>query len=218
MAHKDVIIGRDTDGWIDSAMELILKDKDLTNVGIYQSCSNARDPTFHKQVDPWTVIMNTDTLGPGEHWVLFTSVGAQPDHVIMYNSAPGGALRHGLKMAVACIAKIKGNYMYIDNIDSHRQTNSKDCRVIAIANMTALAYESDVTKQEYARSEVLLSHMIHCFEERKFLSFPTIGDRHSKGKLNEFKIELFCTCKFPEVDAYFGCGKWFRPQLQLFNP
>ena len=58
----------------------------------------------------------------------------------MYDSAPTGKMRTQLKMAVACIANIKWDTMYIDLVDVHRQDNCRDCGVLAIANMTALAY------------------------------------------------------------------------------
>jgi hypothetical protein len=81
--RKQPRIGDEETGWlneliIDSAIELILKDK---SIGVFQSCGNARYPSFRKQVGPWTVILNTDVSGPGEHWVLFTSVDTEQDHV-----------------------------------------------------------------------------------------------------------------------------------------
>jgi hypothetical protein len=176
---------------IDSAMELILKDRSLENIGTYQSCGCARDPSFRKQVGPWSVIINTDPAGRGDHWVLCSSVHADQDHIHLFDSAPGGKFSMSVKMAIADIASIKGTYMFIDSIDIYRQQNSKDCGVLAIANMTALAHGLDVKTLKYAKSSVLRNHLIQCFEEKKFLPFPTIGHRKSKGVVNVTKAVIF---------------------------
>jgi hypothetical protein len=203
VTEREIIESKREDGWlndviIDASMQLLLNNKNHKNIGIYQSCNLARDATFRRQVGPWSVIVNTDLVGNGEHWVLFSSVGAKPDHVIMYDSAPTGKFTSQLKMAVASIANIKGNKMFIDLVDVHRQDNCKDCGVIAIANMTALAYNLDPKSKKYAKSGLLRSHLKYCLEEKVFLPFPTIGERRSRGTVNERIIELFCTCKLPK--------------------
>ena len=48
--------------------------------------------------------------------------------------------------------------------------------MLAIANLTSLAYGLDVSVQKYASSKVLRNHLMYCLEEKKFLPFPMLID------------------------------------------
>ena len=220
---RSIVMGEKGNGWlsdliIDASMEIICNQN--PNIGTYQTCSHARSLSFKKQTGTWTVIINTDSRGPGEHWILCTNVGAKEDHIFIHDSARKANVPGPVRLAIANIGHFKSWNMVLQVTDVDRQRNGNDCGVLAIANMVALAHDLPVGKQKYATPKEMRTHLRVCLELKKFSPFPTQGTRKSKGVLNVISVELFCSCKMPEAGKYFKCARcqlWYHLTCQAID-
>ena len=92
------------------------------------------------------------------------------------------------------------------------QNGGSDCGVFAIAFATDLCYGNDPASLKYAQ-EKMRPHLIECFTSGSISPFPSKFVR--PGKAKKEKIELFCSCRLPEMVGdkmaqCFICGEWYH--------
>ena len=141
----------------------------------------ASNLTFKRARRNFIQIVNRDPLKGGSHWLTlstmklnlqmeffdsaFTSMSFPTQQVVCQ------LLRDGPPKG--------GDKIILKFMDCAYQSNSDDCVLYATCcNAVAEAFGIDPTTQEYD-TELMCSHLIHCFEQNKMQQFPARSRKSS---------------------------------------
>ena len=127
-------------GWlndkiIDAAHALLRQE--FPSAGGLQSCILACGPTFRSEVKPFVQIVNTCPNGPGDHWILLSTINCPPFTIDVYDSTNSNWLSIDTERSIAKLMRIplKKRFITVRFPKSPNQRNANDCGVYAIANM-----------------------------------------------------------------------------------
>lgn len=214
-------------GWlngtlVDAAMNII--NHQFPKINGLQSCCLAINLNFirHKATDPFIQIINRTTKNSGSHWLTVTNIGCEEGAINICDSSFSNI--PSSEAEVLCsLVDIKGVSLQANMLDVFQQDNSYDCGVYAIANMVAIAYRRDPTKQRFDKRN-MRNHLLNCLERRHFEPFPTSGSRNVKrteSVKDVHEIPVYCTCKMPDTHTLYvicdGCEKEFHPSCIGFG-
>lgn len=101
----------------------------------------------------------------GNHWIVFTTIGSLPSHVIIYDS-----LYTDLNEATTTLLhRLFGNDITYEVKVAAKQKGFNDCGLYAIANCVSLLLLHQ--PGNYVQQRMRL-HLQQCFEQTSFLMFP----------------------------------------------
>ena len=96
-------------------------------------------------------IMNTDPIGTGVHWSVFSTLGAKSGIVNIYDSSPNpGNPTSVVQKAIGKLVHTDEAMLTLKSMGCDHQTNNRDCGLFSIANATEFTFKGDPGTLRYA--------------------------------------------------------------------
>ena len=110
--------------------------------------------------------------------------------------------------------QIANNEITLHYFDVQGPSGSYDCGLFALAFATAIVNNCDPTALKFNQVQ-MRQHFFKCFKEGLSM-FPTFSpSRRSHGIFSSETIELFCTCRMPDIPPMVqcsGCSVWYHTE------
>ena len=221
--------GKYDNGWlndrlIDAAHALLRQEHN--SIGGMQSCLLAQRPSFRTESGQFVQIVNTRPKGPGSHWLLLSTVNCPSYTIDVYDSTNAKCITTDTEFSLAKLMHIPESQtsITIRFKNSPNQLNSSDCGIYAIANMVAILNgidPADIEKFDTTTSG-LRELLKQYFELGEIKPFPAVmySRNRSLGYTHVYNMEIFCSCRLPDLGTYFTCEeclRWFHPKCQGIN-
>lgn len=211
-------------GWLGdsiiSAAQTLLKQQSSIP-GFQQTCIGMT-LTFEIQRGEFIQILH-DGIG---HWLTISSVGCHGAEIEVYDSrypSIGACIRK----QIAALLSSHEEKIIVKMMDVQMQAGGCDCGLFAIAFATALTCGIQPGECTFKQGE-MRKHLYKCLSRGELSMFPLLKSRLQRdvGVKSKDHIELFCTCRMPEIPPMVECSKckeWYHvhcvevPQAALDN-
>ena len=138
-------------------------------------------------------IINLDN----RHWCVVSnsscSQGEVNVHDTMYPEVQSSSLPIIASLVFNRLPTLKVNM-----VDVGRQTNRSDCGMLAVAIAYDLCPGKDQSTVEYDHNAIR-SPLTKCLKNCSLSQFPIQGQRLAEGVTSFKDVELYCTCRMPEM-------------------
>ena len=165
---------------------------------------------FEIQRQPFVQILHD---GHG-HWLTISSIGGKPGNtdISVYDSMYLSVGSY-TKKQIAAIVCSKENTITLSMRNVQLQAGGSDCGVFAIAFATALANNINPCECCF-KQDAMRDHLRRCLESGKLTMFPLVKSRMPRKMVRHVDIiELYCSCRMPEVPPMVECSKckeWYH--------
>ena len=109
------------------------------------------------------------------------------------------------------------SYIEVQVPNVQQQTGVIDCGLFAIAFAVEVCFENTQVEKVKFKQKLMRSHLRKCLKNKTMTVFPqhTIDLTTKNTTPDIYPIELFCTCRMPDIyDEYMiectECEKWFH--------
>ena len=160
----------------------------------------------------------------GNHWACLSNVFCEGENIIdLYDSMPCD-VSSTIKEQAATILHCQAPRFTIRVVSVQKQEGWDSCGLFAIAMAYDLCNRQDPFVSTYNESR-LRSHLQRCCQQERISQFPggNPSRRRRKRILNEISVDVFCTCRYPDIDitTHLGnmaccsvCNKWFHEECE----
>lgn len=160
----------------------------------------------------------------GNHWLCVSNKLTYNQSVEMFDSLHTVPVEDGeIAFQVAGILAPVGPSFEIDLVNVHLQHGATDCGLYALAYAFDLCAGKDPFEATYDQ-DLMRSHLLSCFEEEQFKSFPMLAEKCHVPKrrvVHSYTIEVHCNCRRPEkvpMAECDVCGLWFHDTCEAIPP
>ena len=142
------------------------------------------------------------------HWVTIAS--SSPTTVQFYDSLYPLMSSHAA-LQIAAITSCSESTIKIIQYKTQFQKGGSDCGLFAIAYALDLCLGTEPAGIRYDQSQ-LRPHLLKCLSNECLTPFPSTTCK--EVVLKEGSIDVFCTCRLPEVESEKmaqcdSCNEWF---------
>ena len=160
----------------------------------------------------------------GNHWACLSNVLCEGENIVdLYDSMPSD-VSSTIKEQAATILHCQAPSFTVRVVNVQRQEGGDSCGLFAIAMAYDLCNRQDPFVSTYNESR-LRPHLQRCFQQEKISQFPggNPSKRRKKRILHEVSVDVFCTCRYPDIDiiTHLGnmaccsvCDEWFHEECE----
>lgn len=212
-------------GWLTanhiSAAHLLLKCAFSKQKGLCDTHYLAEKFMWSSSIDSFVQIIYVS----GNHWACLSNVFCEGENIVdLYDSMPGN-VSSTIKEQAATILHCQTPSFIIRVVNVQRQEGGDSCGLFAIAMAYDLCNRKDPFVSTYNEPR-LRPHLQRCFQQEKISQFPGGNQsrrRRRKRILDEISVDVFCTCRYPDIDitTHLGnmaccsvCDEWFHEECE----
>ena len=168
------------------------------------------------------------------HWACLSNVLCEDNVVEFFDSLHcDPELETSITVQASSILQCESPSFAIRVVNVQKQENSDTCGLFAIAMAFDLCDGKDPFLSTYHET-AMRSHLQECFTQETMSQFPCgSGSRRKKRVIKEVHVDLFCVCRYPDIDvtSHLGnmaccskCQQWYHekcvniPTKVLQNP
>ena len=198
-----------------SAAHLLLKRAFPKQNGLCDTHYLAEKFTWSSSNDAFVQIIYVS----GNHWACLSNVFCEGENIVeLYDSMPSN-VSSTIKEQAATILHCQTPSFTIRVVNVQRQEGGDSCGLFAIAMAYDLCNRNDPFASAYNEPR-LRPHLQHCFQQEKISQFPGGNQSRRRKRIhNEISVDVFCTCRYPDIDitTHLGnmaccsvCDEWFH--------
>ena len=154
------------------------------------------------------------------HWITVSNVNIlnapEFDSVFVYDSMLPTKVDMNIKKQVCSLAKHSCSTLNFNIVNVMAQTNSYDCGLFALANITEIIYGHDPAKCLWDTAKMRY-HLKSCLESGHMERFPTTRQRRIPfgRRIKHYNKEnIYCVCRMPYDELPMieccSCRTWFH--------
>ena len=195
---KSVLLSWLNDRLINVAQEM-LKQTAPSPVGL-QDVTLGNTLAYNIQTSEFVQILHDGH----QHWVTISTIGAKRNEIFIYNSL-GTSVSSSVKNQIAALLCSKESHITLQFVDVQQQTGGYDCGLYAIAYATTLINGQQPGNFCFAQG-LMRKHLYKCISNGRLTVF-TAKARKSRGVISTDILELYCSCRMPEIIPMVMCSK-----------
>ena len=160
----------------------------------------------------------------GNHWACLSNVFCERENTIdLYDSMHCDVSSTIMEQA-AIILHCQAPSFTIRVVNVQQQEGGDSCGLFAVAYAYDICNRQDPFVSTYNESR-LRPHLQRCYQQETISQFPggNPSRRRRKRILNEISVDVFCTCRYPDIDitTHLGnmaccsvCDEWFHEECE----
>lgn len=157
----------------------------------------------------------------GCHWACLSNRHCSENGTIELFDSQHTVPESTIKQQACTILRCRLPLITIQVVNVQKQSNENNCGLYAMAMALDLCEGRDPFICSYNET-FMRSHIEGCFQQEHITRFPKDKSkvvRRRKRIINQINVELFCICRYPDVDVttHFGdmaccttCKQWFH--------